>query len=164
MKLREFEEIYGDVSVIDEETGEVTINPALYAPKYKGGLQPQEIILDKTPLEVPLGCEIPLTRNELLRRFGYWDNPMYDNGVQGDVEDWDFEEKGDKYASEYTLNEEGITAEEKAVLLKEEARRKEIDDLVQQKLREVQKDINDKQPVVTSRNEPPVQGGPSDEE
>lgn len=60
---------------------------------YKLGLVPDPYEkLDPTPLSVPFDCEIPLTRNQLLEKFGYRVKNDF-NAYDDDDNDFDFEEE-----------------------------------------------------------------------
>lgn len=72
--------------------------------------------LDTTPLAVPLGCEVPLTKRELLASFGYYNNSnLYeDEEDEDDTCQTDFvRDEFYQWASEYELDEEGLPMVEK---------------------------------------------------
>lgn len=107
------------VEFVDPITGEVrAVSPEDVAHKvyHRLDLKPDPYEkLDPVPLEVPLDAEVPLTKNQLLQKFGWNFAPsLEDDG--DDNEDWDnLDEDFDLPPSDHEIQSDGFTKIEQEV-------------------------------------------------
>lgn len=122
---------------------------------YKLNLVPQSVeILDPTPLAIPLGCEKPKTKAEILRSFGYTPNPNLYEGDDSDEIDDPADLVRDEFyewASSYELDETG-RSEIDRLIEADEANREEMQRAMEYyKARKEQEMNNPPPPVADER-------------